>query len=287
MLSRSRAILISVAALLLVGAALAGYAVGSGRAAGAEEADAAREQAEQHAFAAAREEAMTESRQEGLRAGRRAGREQAKSDGASRGKAAGEDAAQAELDAIALQTASAPESEGDERPLGTAGVLVVGDSLEVLTSPYLERYLAGIELTTNVVGGYSSIQIFGLFEEAYEPSQSVIVFDAGTNDNPQYPEILAGKLQQVADIVGSRCMVVPTIHGYSVNGYDSSGKNQVIARFAAQRPGTQTPDWATAVRDHPEMMQPDNLHPNAAGANYRAQLIAEGVRNCLIDPDGF
>ena len=278
--------MICAAALLLVGAALAGYAVGSSGASSTEEAEAARETAQQRAFAQAREEAMNESREEGLRAGRRAGTEQAREDGRRRGLRAGEEAAQAELDAIALQTAGTPESEGDERPLGTAGVLIVGDSLEVLTSPYLERYLQGLELTINVAGGYSSIQIFGLFEEAYDPSQSVIVFDAGTNDNPQYPEILAGKLQQVADIVGSRCMVVPTIHGYSVNGYDSSGKNRVVANFAASRPGTQTPDWASAVRDHPEMMQPDNLHPTPEGANYRAQLIAEGVRNCLFNPDG-
>ena len=162
-----------------------------------------------------------------------------------------------------------------------AEVLVVGDSLEVLTAPYLGQYLQGVELTINVVGGYSSIQIFGLFGEAYDPSQSVIVFDAGTNDNPQYPEILAGNLQRVADIVGSRCMVVPTIHGDSVDGYDSYGKNRVIARFAAQRPGTQTPDWAGTVRDHPEFLQPDNLHPTPEGASFRAQLIAEGVRNCL------
>jgi len=231
---------------------------------------------------------MSAGREEGARAGRRAGREQAREEGERRGLIAGERAAQAELDAIALATASAePEAEGDERPLGTAGVLVVGDSLEVLTSPYLEGYLQGIELTINVVGGYSSPQIFELFQEAYNPSQSVIVFDAGTNDNPQYPEILAGNLQRVAEIVGNRCIVVPTIHGYSVNGYDSSGKNRVVARFAAQRPGTQTPDWASAVRDNPEMMQPDNLHPTPEGANFRAQLIAEGVRNCLIDPDGF
>jgi hypothetical protein len=288
LLTRSRAILISLAALLLVGAALAGYAVGSGGAADTSEAEAAREEAQEDAFADARKQAMRAAREEGVKAGRRAGREQAREEGGRRGRIAGERAAQAELDAIALATASAePEAEGDERPLGTAGVLVVGDSLEVLTSPYLEQYLQGLELTINVVGGYSSPQIFELFQEAYDPSQSVIVFDAGTNDNPQYPEILAGNLQSVAEIVGSRCMVVPTIHGYSVNGYDSTGKNQVVAAFAARRPGTQTPDWAGAVRDHPEMMQPDNLHPTPAGANFRAQLIAEGVRNCLIDPDGF
>lgn len=164
---------------------------------------------------------------------------------------------------------------------GSGGVLVVGDSLEELTSPYLQRYLPGVPLTINAVGGYNSFQIFDLFEESYEPSHSVIVFDAGTNDNPAYPEILAGNLAEVAARIGDRCMVVPTIHGLTVNGIGNEGKNGVVESFAASRLGTQTPDWAGAVATHPELMQPDNLHPIPEGADYRAQLIAQGVRACL------
>jgi hypothetical protein len=164
---------------------------------------------------------------------------------------------------------------------GAPHVLVVGDSLQELTAPYLSRYLPGVKLTINAVGGYNSFQIFDLFQESYEPSQSVIVFDGGTNDNPEYPEILAGNLAKVASIVGDRCMVVPTVHGFTVNGVDNTGKNRVVAEFAASRPGTQVPDWADAVATHPELMQADNLHPIAEGADYRAQLIAQGVEGCL------
>ncbi len=164
-------------------------------------------------------------------------------------------------------------------------VLVVGDSLEELTSPYLSRYLPGVELTVNAVGGYNSYQIFDLFQESYEPSDDVIVFDAGTNDNPEYPEILAGNLAKVAETVGDRCMVVPTIHGFTVNGVDNTGKNRVVAEFAASRPGTQVPDWAGTVATRPDLMQADNLHPIEEGADYRAQLIAQGVQGCLAYGD--
>lgn len=167
------------------------------------------------------------------------------------------------------------------RASGSGGVLVVGDSLEELTSPYLERYLPGVPLTINAVGGYNSYQIYDLFQESYDPSQSVIVFDAGTNDNPAYPQILAENLGRVAATVGDRCMVVPTIHGFTVNGIDNTGKNRVVAEFAASRLGTQTPDWAGAVATHPELMQADDLHPIAAGADLRARLIAQGVKACL------
>ncbi len=163
----------------------------------------------------------------------------------------------------------------------TPQVLVVGDSLQELTSPYLSRYLPGVELRINAAGGYNSFQIFDLFEESYDPSVDVIVFDAGTNDNPSYPEILAGNLEKVAEIVGDRCMVVPTVHGFTVNGVDNTGKNRVVAEFAASRPGTQVPDWAGTVASRPDLMQADNLHPIEEGADYRAQLIAQGVEGCL------
>jgi hypothetical protein len=176
--------------------------------------------------------------------------------------------------ALALTAPSAQAS-------GSGGVLVVGDSLEELTSPYLKQYLPGVPLTVNAVGGSNSFQIFDLFQESYEPSQSVIVFDAGTNDNPAYPEILAGNLRKVAAEIGDRCMVVPTIHGLTVNGIDSTGKNRTVEAFAASRPGTQVPDWATAEETHPELMQADDLHPIAAGAELRARLIARGIKTCL------
>jgi hypothetical protein len=176
-----------------------------------------------------------------------------------------------------LLLAAAPTAQARTTP----HVLVVGDSLEELTSPYLSRYLPGVELTINAVGGYNSYQIFDLFQESYDPSVDVIVFDAGTNDNPSYPEILAGNLAKVAETVGNRCMVVPTIHGLHPGGVDDSGKNRVVAEFAASRPGTQVPDWQGAVFAHPELMQADNLHPIEEGADYRAQLIAQGVEGCL------
>jgi hypothetical protein len=183
----------------------------------------------------------------------------------------------ATLAAVLALALTAPSAQAS----GSGGVLVVGDSLEELTSPYLKQYLPGVPLTVNAVGGYNSFQIFDLFQESYDPSQSVIVFDAGTNDNPAYPEILAGNLSKVAETIGGRCMVVPTIHGFTVNGIDNTGKNNVVASFAASRPGTQVPDWARAEETHPELMQADDLHPTAAGADLRARLIARGIKACL------
>ncbi len=167
------------------------------------------------------------------------------------------------------------------------GVLVVGDSLQDLASPYLPKHLPGVPLTINAGGGYNSFQVYDLFEESYDPAQHrVIVFDGGTNDNPNYPEILAGNLAKVAAAVGDRCMVVPTIHGLHPGGVDDTGKNQVVREFAASRPGTQTPDWQGAVFRHPELMQADYLHPIEAGSELRAKLIARGIMGCLAFESG-
>lgn len=168
------------------------------------------------------------------------------------------------------------------RAAGDGSVLVVGDSLQEMSAPYLERLLPDVPLTVNAVGGYNSYQIFDLFRESFEPSHSVIVFDAGTNDNPAYPQILAENLRKVAAIVGpERCLVVPTIHGFTVDGHDNTGKNAVVRGFAASRPGTQTPDWARVAETRKDLMQADDLHPTAAGAEVRARLIAAGIRACL------
>jgi hypothetical protein len=138
-----------------------------------------------------------------------------------------------------------------------------------------------VPITVNAVGGSNSFQIFDLFQESYEPSDSVIVFDAGTNDDPEYPQILAENLKKVESTVGERCLVVPTIHGFTVNGVDNAGKNRVVAELAASRPGTQTPDWAGFVHAHPELMQSDGLHPIEAGSEARAEMIAAGIGRCL------
>ena len=220
----------------------------------------------------------------GLRRGKPAGAKQGEERGRTTGAALGARAgklAVGDRDVAAMAIAAA---RGNGRTLpGAGGVLFVGDSLGKLTSPYLERYLPSVPITVNAVGGYSSLQLFELFRQSFRPSHSVIVFDAGTNDNPSYPMILAGRLRAVAKIAGGRCLVIPTIHGLTVDGVDSTGKQQAVRAFAASRPGVQVPDWAGFMAKHRELMQSDNLHPTAAGADARARLIAGAVRRCLGD----
>lgn len=282
-----------VAAVALIAAASAGgYLLGEDQAADQSDVISAKHDASREAFALSNLESMTSSLERGIEQGLSDGQERAEYDGNAEGTVAGQKAASEEVGGVLASRRGGRNGGGQDSPPaidGSGEVLVVGDSLEVLTSPYIEQYLKeqGITVTTNAVGGYNSYQIYDLFQESYDPAQSVIVFDAGTNDNPNYPEILAGNLDKVAGQIGNRCMVVPTIHGLTVDGVGNQGKNRVVAQFAASRPGTQTPDWAGAVAEHPELMQPDDLHPIAEGADYRAQLIVEGVESCLGQSGSF
>jgi hypothetical protein len=258
-----------------------GYALGAGAAPTQRAAEAAERRARAAAVRADYPETFAKARQRGVDNGFTDGAVDGRVRGNIRGRAAGERAVQKEVDKLAKRVGHAEQEVQIDTSQLSGSVLVVGDSLEVLTSPYLKRHLPGVDLGVSAKGGYNSIQLFGLFNRAYDPAQDVIVFDAGTNDNPNYPQILQGNLARVANIVGDRCMVVPTIHGLRVDGVGDAGKNRVVQAFAASRPGTQVPDWRGFVATHPEAMQPDNLHPNPAGADARARLIAEGIRGCL------
>ena len=282
---RPRPWLIVGVLIAAAGVLAGGYLLGASKAADAHDAHAERAAAHRVAF----KQGYAKGYHRGLSRGRTAGAAAGSRAGAPRGAQDGHATAQKTIErAFVAQksrsVARPPHGGGVAGPPlpGSGGVLVVGDSLEELTSPFLQKYLPQAQLTINAVGGYNSLQIYDLFQQSYDPSQSVIVFDAGTNDNPADPEVLAGRLQAVAQQIGRRCMVVPTINGLTVNGVNSDGKNRVVIDFAGSRPGTQTPDWARVAATHPELMQPDRLHPTVpAGADYRARLIARGVKACL------
>ena len=269
----------------------AGFALGASQAPDDAEFDQRYQRAYDPAFAASYQVAWAQGIAHGIVRGFEKGADLGAREGASVGEKRGSRAAGiALIEQVPAGGRSESRSDIGYRPPEetnpTGGVLVVGDSLEVLTSPYLDRYLPRADLTINAEGGYNSIQLFRLFQESFDPSHEVIVFDAGTNDNPNYPEILASRLRAVAEAVGNRCMVVPTIHGLSVGGVDSSGKNRVVRDFAASRPSTETPDWARVVATRPDLMQSDDLHPTAEGADYRARLIADGVKSCFATGAG-
>jgi hypothetical protein len=177
---------------------------------------------------------------------------------------------------LALAVAAAP-ALGQ----GGSGVIVVGDSLEVGTSPYLGRYLPGVPLTVDAVESRPSGDAVQALRDGLRPSHSVIVFDAGVNDDPAQPGVLAGDLQTVDQLAGGRCVVVATVSRPPYNGVGPEGLNGAISSFAGSRPNTQLVDWRAAALANPGLINSDGVHPTAAGYQLRARLIARGIGACL------
>jgi hypothetical protein len=161
------------------------------------------------------------------------------------------------------------------------GVLVVGDSLEVGTSPYLQGLLRGVPLTVDAQTSRPSSTGLGILRSRLQSTDQVVVFDLGTNDDPAQPQALAADLSQVRSIVGNRCVVVATLNRPPYNGVSIDGLNGAVRDFAVGSPPTQLVDWRGAALSTPGLLGPDGVHATAAGYSTRAQLIAQGILGCF------
>jgi lysophospholipase L1-like esterase len=160
-------------------------------------------------------------------------------------------------------------------------VLVVGDSLEVGTGPYLQRELAGSAVTVDASTGRPSREGLRVLARRLRPEHRVVVFDLGVNDDPAQPGALAADLAAARRLTGRRCLVVATYQRPPLNGVTVAGLNRAVESFAAGAPGVQLVDWQGAVKGDPGLLNPDHLHPKPAGYALRGRLVAEGVRACL------
>jgi hypothetical protein len=159
-------------------------------------------------------------------------------------------------------------------------VLVVGDSLEVGTGPHLRKELGGRAVQVDARIGRPSSEGVGVLRRRLSPSDEVVVFDLGVNDDPSQPERLAGDLRAARALAGDRCLVVATVSGPPVNGVPVSGLNRAIRAFAAQTPTVQVVDWQSTVAENPGILGRDRLHPGPEGYAARARLVAQGIDAC-------
>jgi hypothetical protein len=161
-------------------------------------------------------------------------------------------------------------------------VLVVGDSLEVGTSPHLRGLLRGIPLTVDAQTSRPSSTGVAILRSRLQSSDQVVVFDLGTNDDPAQPQALAADLAAVRSIVGGgRCVVVATLNRPPYNGVSIDGLNGAVRDFAAGSPPTQLVDWRSTALSSPGLLGPDGVHATPAGYSTRAQLIAQGILGCF------
>lgn len=160
-------------------------------------------------------------------------------------------------------------------------VMVVGNSIAKLTTPYLIGPLSGVRLEIWTEVNSNSNRGIELAEHAYKPSQSALVFDSGTTDPAATPPMIARSLRKVAALVGDDCIVVPTIE-HAPSGAERVRENRAIFEFAASRPGTQVPEWSGLVAMRPKLwLQPRDFHANHQASTSRARLVRQAIHACL------
>src|SRR5688572_30647192 len=111
-------------------------------------------------------------------------------------------------------------------------VLVVGDSLEVGSAPYLRQALAGTPVEIDAKRSRSSTAGVGVLASKLRPEHAVVVFPLGTNDLSA--ATLAASLAAAGDLAGDRCIVVATIARPN-RGSPTAELNRVVEQFASQR----------------------------------------------------
>jgi hypothetical protein len=162
------------------------------------------------------------------------------------------------------------------------GILVIGDSLEVGSTPHLRRALAGLPLEIDARGSRPSREGVAVLADRLGPEHGTIVFPLGTNDID--PNAFAANLAAVRELAAGRCIVVATISRPPLRGSAAGPLNDVIEAFAAQG-GVQVADWRSAVATSPGALVPDRIHGTDAGYALRAGLLAEAVQGCLLGAD--
>jgi hypothetical protein len=173
--------------------------------------------------------------------------------------------------AVAATCLAAPAAQA-------ASVLVVGDSLEVGSGPYLRHLLPGV--TVDAEKGRTSSEGVRVLASRLDPSVEVIVFPLGTNDSPSNAGGLAANLAAVRQMAGDRCVVVATISRPPAGGVSVGAINRVVEQFAG-RPAAQVADWRTVVASIPSLLVGDRVHATGDGYSVRATLLAEAVLGCL------
>ncbi len=159
-------------------------------------------------------------------------------------------------------------------------VLVVGDSLQVGTGPYLEQELRTASVEIDSRQSRRSPEGLAALRSRLRPDHSVVIFDLGTNDDPSNPDALYSAMSAARQETGDRCLVVATILRPPYNGATVEGMNAAVQRFALANPGVQVVDWYGIATSTPGILYDDGVHARPEGYALRGRLLADAVRAC-------
>ncbi|MDV3221518.1 acyltransferase family protein [Intrasporangium sp.] len=143
-----------------------------------------------------------------------------------------------------------------------------GDSMMVGSIHALDYYFPGIRMDTKSNRRWSDA--LTAVKARGEGNRRAVVLAFGTNAGVEADDVRA-----VLDVLGpDRMVVLVNLMGPFARIDDDNAALEAIART---RPNVVVADWAAAVRDHPEQLQSDRIHPSLKGSH----LFAKTVRQAL------
>jgi hypothetical protein len=164
---------------------------------------------------------------------------------------------------------------------GSGAVLVIGDSLQVGSAPYLQRALPQLSFTVDAESGRTSSEGLAILRERLSQAHGVVVFDLGVNNSPSAPGVLAADLEALRGLAGDRCLVLATLSRPSLGGASVAAGNAVIRSFAAASPQVRLVEWREATLGSPGLLMGDGVHGTAQGYAVRGRLVAQAVESCF------
>lgn len=188
------------------------------------------------------------------------------------GSATGSTTGSAGAPAVGAPTAAKSVDAADAKPDFTmpTGKEIdgYGDSMMVGSIHALDYYFPGIRLDVKSNRRWSDA--LAAVKARGEGNRRAVVLAFGTNAGVE-----ADGVRAVLDVLGSdRMVVLVNLMGPFARIDDD---NAALEAIASTRPNVVIADWAAAVRDHPEQLQSDRVHPSLEGSH----LFAKTVRQAL------
>lgn len=112
-------------------------------------------------------------------------------------------------------------------------------------------------------------------------ASSVLAMVLFTNDSPGNVGALRSAVQSSLSRVGSHgCVIWATVHAPPIGGVSYDAANRELRRLAGAHENMRLVDWAALVDRNPGLLEPDDVHPTAAGYVASAKRFARAARSC-------
>ena len=149
-------------------------------------------------------------------------------------------------------------------------VTAIGDSVMVASTPALEKDLPGIYVNAMVGRQFATgLQVLAGLRQNGQ-LRHVVVFGLGTNG-----PVTAGQISQLFADIGPRRLLV-LVNTFEARPWETE-VNSILAAAAKRHRNVVVANWFAVIEHRTNLLWPDGIHPQPAGAAVYARLIKAAV----------